>query len=466
MTRAFPHRALLLATVCFCACEAQAGGALTRGPGGSTPRTGPGAPHESAPALSPDTCGNGLDDNGNGAVDEGCGCAPGATQSCYAGPAETRAKGVCRDGVQECRLEGEFPQWGPCHGAVIPIGEIAANGADDDCDGAADEDAPGGSSGGTPCLPSEFGAACGDASDGDCDGLVDCDDPDCASAAACASCAVLEFSCADGVDEDCDGAVDCSDVDCSIVCNPGMPPPPPGDDDRCVEVEFRCDDGLDEDCDGSADCDDADCGATFFCGCIPFELICGDGRDDDCDGAADCADSECVRAGSCGCSWGESSCADGRDDDCDGSVDCNDAECEDDLACRRCEPFEWRCADGADDDCDGLVDCADDYDCAAATECMAPPPPPPPPEDGCEVGFVCVPGTERWCDTPTYCRWGISVCMPDGRWGSCVETSDRPGSCGGTYYSTECCLAAGGCCQDYPLHPSESLGDCFGITCG
>ena len=314
-------------------------------------------------APSDEECYNGIDDNGDGLIDERCTCVVGERQPCWSGSATRRGVGACRDGVQSCDPYGEFTAFGSCVGEVGPSAEIPGNGIDEDCDG--------GDEGGNPCAASEFGEGCGDGTDEDCDGLVDCADPDCSSDSTCsAGCVPAEFGelCTDGIDNDCDGVVDCLDAECATHdrCRP-PPPPPPG------------------------------CTAEF-----PFfvEIVCGDGRDNDCDGDIDCADSDCMKPGSCGCDSQEAMCANGMDDDCDGSSDCSDLDCQ-----------------------------------------------------------QCAAGSYRYCDEPTYCHWGRQVCGSDGRWGTCVETTDLPGSCTGTYYSASCCTAAGECCQNYPVDET-SIGDC------
>lgn len=58
---------------------------------------------------------------------------------CYTGPAETRGKGICKDGALACDAEGNAT--GACEGQVLPSAEVCgdAEGADEDCDGEADE---------------------------------------------------------------------------------------------------------------------------------------------------------------------------------------------------------------------------------------------------------------------------------------------------------------------------------------
>ncbi len=78
---------------------------------------------------------NGKDDDCDSRVDEGCDCVDGQTRSCYTGKAETRRKGICKDGRQTCTSG----KWGTCLGQVLPKIELC-NDLDDDCDGRKDED--------------------------------------------------------------------------------------------------------------------------------------------------------------------------------------------------------------------------------------------------------------------------------------------------------------------------------------
>jgi hypothetical protein len=59
---------------------------------------------------------NGVDDNCNGVIDEGCTCRDGLQRPCYDGPPETRGVGECKDGAFICR----GGQWSGCEGSVLP----------------------------------------------------------------------------------------------------------------------------------------------------------------------------------------------------------------------------------------------------------------------------------------------------------------------------------------------------------
>lgn len=173
----------------------------------------------------PEICGNEVDDDLDGVVDDGCECSLGLARACWLGPFESRTIGACRDGEQVCESHAGVGRWGRCRDAVMPQTEIAATGMDEDCDGVVDEpDAV--------CVPvDQHEAACENGRDDDCDTLVDCDDPDCAEHTACdRGCDDTETVCWGGYDDDCDGSLDCDDVDCAsspscggALCDEGTP---------------------------------------------------------------------------------------------------------------------------------------------------------------------------------------------------------------------------------------------------
>ena len=147
-------------------------------------------------------CGDGLDNDGNNKVDEGCSCLIGTSQDCYPGPIGTRGVGICKDGTQQCKNSGEFSYWGDCSGFVIPtnVGDCGWNGSK------------------TATGPE----VCGDGIDNDGNGLVDCKDPACATLDTCrgvidnhptdGTCVVSGNEVCDGKDNDCNGLVDESGI--------------------------------------------------------------------------------------------------------------------------------------------------------------------------------------------------------------------------------------------------------------
>jgi hypothetical protein len=137
---------------------------------GDTPRARGPISSDAGPTLllpNDEVCGNAIDDDGDGLVDEGCDCAASGSSS------------------------GEFGT--PCAG---------------------EPDAA------TGCIPTASSeVTCDDGRDDDCDGLTDCEAPECQVAGQC-GCAASETQCGDGMDDDCDGLVDCADEDCG-ECVPG-----------------------------------------------------------------------------------------------------------------------------------------------------------------------------------------------------------------------------------------------------
>ncbi|MDI1479128.1 SBBP repeat-containing protein [Polyangium sp. y55x31] len=80
---------------------------------------------------------NMLDDDCDGVVDDGigCACAPNTTETCYTGPNNTAGVGVCKAGTHTCLPDGTG--YGACMGEVLPSLDNCASPADEDCSGAA-----------------------------------------------------------------------------------------------------------------------------------------------------------------------------------------------------------------------------------------------------------------------------------------------------------------------------------------
>jgi hypothetical protein len=120
--------------------DAPAGNAGAAGHG--TGEKAIGAPNTS-PSAGSEVCGDGLDNNGDGNVDERCTCTIGTTQKCFAGDAAKAGNGVCKFGTQSCvkaagTNEFQGSKWDVCKGSGTPSVE-ACDGVDNDCNGTVDD---------------------------------------------------------------------------------------------------------------------------------------------------------------------------------------------------------------------------------------------------------------------------------------------------------------------------------------
>ena len=295
---------------------------------------------------------NGIDDDCNGIVDDGCPCQPGETQDCYTGPAGTVNVGECASGTQAC----DNGAWAACAGQVLPVDEIC-NKKDDNCDGAVDEGNPGGGDG---CDTGKLGACAA--------GILTCT----GGQAVCKQVVQPSPEKCNGVDDDCDGNVDEGNPEGGLACMSGFPGSCAIGALTCLDGAVKCVppapvaevcDAIDNDCDGVTD-DGLGLGLPCSAGLGACQksgvLVCGANGQTACDAVAGGASGEVC---------------DGLDNNCNGMVDEGNpgggAGCATGLqgACSAgttaCQNGALQCkanasglevCDGLDNDCDGTVD--------------------------------------------------------------------------------------------------------------
>lgn len=379
-------------------------------------------------------CGDGVDNNCDGRIDEECPCTPGEARVCYSGAESNVGKGICRNGIQVCTQQGVWEQ--NCLGETLP-GVETCDGIDNNCNGIIDEGVSN-SCGECGVEPVEV---C-DGIDNNCDGRIDEGVMN-----RCGGCGAEPAEiCNDGLDNNCDGEID---ENCTVNCNGD---PNCNQNWECIPlnndgtpntracysgpIETRskglCHDGTQV------------CVNGFWSGCkyesLPNVEVC-DEQDNDCDGVVD---DDC---GFNNCSSFEV-CNDGIDNNCDGEID------EGCSSTPECVSIGTEiCGDGIDNNCNGSVD----------DGC------------GCTSGNTqsCYPGPANTKDVGE-CRSGSQTCIGGEDWSSCsnavtpvVETCDgKDNDCDGVidngFFIGTSCVVGNGACQRVGVYQCNSNG---GVSC-
>ncbi len=346
-----------------------------------------------AQGPNPEIC-DGIDNDCDGVIDQGCPCAPDESRNCGSDVGE------CAFGTQSC-VEGS---WGDCMGAIGPSNEVC-DGFDNDCNGVPDNN------------PVGAGDACATGRPGRCStGVQVCQN-------ATLSCQAVNGPVAEtcnNVDDNCNGSLDENVTrSCTSACGAGTQTCSAGAFDACAATNPPVEicDGLDNDCDGDTDetfpeqATTCETGLLGACGvgayqCTPEGLRCVttqaasaeacDGIDNDCDGLVDENTSGLVLSEQCGgtcptrsvrvctggvwsaCDHDEVEVCNQADSNCDGLID-NMNVCyracpgggvaTGTLNCQSgtCALPPEICGDGLDNDCDGQVD----QNCTASLNEMA-----------------------------------------------------------------------------------------------
>ncbi|MBK8258963.1 MAG: hypothetical protein IPK82_40675 [Polyangiaceae bacterium] len=426
LTRLLVAASLPLLTLSITSCDDGSTSSTSGGKGGDEPQGGGGSGGGGTGGQTGGQGGTG----GTGGTGGGTSvCTPGEEKPCYNGPDGTLGIGLCKEGTQTCKANGEG--FGDCTGAVIPVAETCATLGDDDCDGQVNEDGEG-----CNCTPGDVQPCYSGPADtmgvGTCSGGQQFCKVDATGFGPCEGEILPESeTCLTIEDDDCDGQINEEGDGC--VCVPGTTAPCYSGPDGTLGVGI---------CSGGA----AFCNfsGTAYGPCsgevLPQLETCFTAEDDDCDGQIneDGAGCVCTPGSMVPCysgppgTLGVGACQ-------PGNAQCNVLGTGIGACFGETLPQVETCLTAVDDDCDGQVN-----------------------EDG--EGCSCAPGATKPCYSGPSGTQGVGACVAGVQ--TCLPNGSGYGACAGEVLPTveNCQTAANEDCSVDPDCGAALWAKRFGST--